>query len=302
MPEDNPHNFGNDYCDHYIHTGVLPQAHIQNIQDPLIGYPKLQRLHKLKAGHNGKHVGKPFGRAVSSDKIAEELTAWTNESRGLSFDVIMIGACVDRPPSYSTLVELPIHKLTPRPSILFLWVPGPDLELGRQMMEIWGFRRSEDIVYFCTSKSSLHFPKNLATSVDDCVVKSTWHCLMGLKGTLRRSEDTDLINCNIDTDVIVERSSERPNVVPEGIYSLIENFALMNRRLHIIPSDTSLEKPVRPRPGWVIVSPDILLDNFTPERYLESIGKGNTNFRIPIDNEIDNLRPKTPPKMKNNKR
>jgi N6-adenosine-specific RNA methylase IME4 len=292
------HNFGNDYCDHYLRSGVLPQSHIRNIVQPLTGYPKLQRLHELKQTHNRKHAGKAFGRQVAPEDMADELSKWTNHSGNLNFDVVMVNGCLDNYPDYDTLVNLPIQKITPRPSILLLWVPGPALELGRAVLEHWGFRRSEDIVYFVTDSQSLHFPQGAAKSPQDSITKSTWHCLMGLKGTLRRSEDSDLINCNIDTDVILETSSERPNVVPEAIYHTIENFALMNRRIHIIPSYSTFEKPVRPRPGWVIMSPDILLDNFDSQTYTEQAK--SLGYRVPVDHEIDSLRPKTPPKMKRN--
>ncbi|KAA8914784.1 hypothetical protein TRICI_002818 [Trichomonascus ciferrii] len=292
------HNFGNDYCDHYLRSGVLPQSHIRNIVEPLTGYPKLQRLHELKQTHNRKHAGKAFGRRVAPEDMAEELFKWTNQSGNLNFDVVMVNGCLDNYPDYDTLVNLPIQKITPRPSILLLWVPGPALELGRAVLEHWGFRRSEDIVYFVTDRQSLHFPQGPAKSPKDAITKSTWHCLMGLKGTLRRSEDSDLINCNIDTDVILETSAERPNVVPEAIYHTIENFALMNRRIHIIPSYSTFEKPVRPRPGWVIMSPDILLDNFDPQSYTHQAN--SLGYRVPVDPEIDSLRPKTPPKMKRN--
>lgn len=289
-----PHNFENDYCDHYLRTGVLPQVHIRNISNPLTGYPKLQRLHDLKQNHNKKYAGKSFGRKIEPDDMCEELNKWVGQN--VNFDIVMVNGCLDNYPDYDILMRLPIQKLTPRPSIMLLWMPGTKLDFGRQVLEHWGFRRSEDIVYFTTNKQSLHFPHGAASCDEDLITKSTWHCLMGLKGTLRRSEDSDLINCNVDTDVILESDGERPNVVPESIYRIIENFALMNRRLHIIPACSDFEKPVRPRAGWAIMSPDILLDNFSPVDYLNNAKK--IGHRVPVDSEIDNLRPKTPPKMK----
>jgi N6-adenosine-specific RNA methylase IME4 len=295
-PSSTPHNFGNDYNDHYLYTGVLPQSHIMNVLDPLVGYPKLQQLHQLKKAHNNKFACKPFGSRIKPEDMPNRMDTWASE--GINFDVVMINGCLDNVPTYETLISLPVQKITPRPSILLLWVPGPALEKGRKALEHWGFRRSEDIVYFVTDTNSIHFPKGLAASANDCVVKSSWHCLMGLKGTLRRSEDSDLINCNVDTDVILE-IPQRANVVPEQVYDIVENFSLMSRRLHIIPGYSSIDKPVRVRPGWVVVSPDVLLDNFDPSAYMAH--SKTPGFRVPVDSEIDGLRPKTPPRVKSRK-
>jgi N6-adenosine-specific RNA methylase IME4 len=225
--------------------------------------------------------------------MPDKLVRLVNE--GLTFDVIFIGGCLDYEVDGRALSMLPIGQITPRPSVLFLWVSNPMLEQGRQALENWGFRRSEDIVYFTMSQNSLHFPKGLASDPNDCVIKTTWHCLLGLKGTLRRSEDFDLINCNVDTDVIMQSPAERPNIVPEAIYEIIENFCLMSRRVHIIPGRAAISKPVRARPGWVIMSPDILLDNLdSASAYFQA--SLNPSHRIPVDAEIDALRPRTPPR------
>lgn len=215
-------------------------------------------------------------------------------SDGLSFDVVLVGGCLDYGIDGNTLLSLPIGQITPRPSVLFLWVSSPMLDQGRRALERWGFRRSEDIVYFTMGQGSRHFPRGLAVDSRDCVVKTTWHCLLGLKGTLRRSEDYDLINCNVDTDVIMESPYEHANVVPEAIYELIENFCLMTRRIHIVPGHAPLSKPVRPRPGWVTMSPDVFLDNLdSASTYFDETK--TPGHRIPVDRDIDLLRPRTPP-------
>jgi len=60
------------------------------------------------------------------------------------------------------------------------------------------------------------------------------HCLVGIRGTVRRSNDGHFIHANCDTDVIV--SEEFPvgdDSRPEEIYHLIENFCLGRRRLEL---------------------------------------------------------------------
>lgn len=276
-------NFGNDYNLYYHFTGKLPQTHVLNTENPFAGYPKLTRLHELKAKHNAKHAHAPMGECCSLKDLPEKLAGWAADD--IQFDVVMIGGCISPTPSLEALKAIPISAITPRPSIMFLWVPTSRLDDGRKALEHWGFRRSEDIVYFVASENSLHMPPEAPNQL----LKSTcWHCLMGLKGTLRRSTDTNLINCNVDIDSIIEKANERPNVVPEEIYELIENFCLMGRRVHIVPTPSPLNIPVRLRPGWLVVSPDSLVSNIDPEYF-----QGHP--RVPVDGEIDTLRPKTPP-------
>lgn len=301
-------NFGNDYSDVFLHTQqVLPQSHVQNAAHPLEGYPRLQELHRLKAEQVALSACKRFGSRTPRPQIQAKLDEWVKQ--GLEFDVVMIGGCPGdsnqsgngvRLPTRDELRALPIAKLTPRPSIAFLWVPGSQIDMGRKVMESWGFRRSEDVVFFPASKSSAHYPPRCAT-VDESspipvVQASTWHCIMGLKGTVRRSEDVHLINCNVDTDVIVESPDQVvQGIVPQAIFQLIENFALMNRRVHIVPiSQEHSERPlpVMTRPGWVVVSPDVLLNNFSVKEFTEEIAR--VGKLVSITEEIDKLRPKSP--------
>lgn len=284
-------NFGNDYNDHFVHTGIFPQTHIQNAADPLIGYPRLQTLHELKAEHTLKYACAQYSSRLSLDTMADTLQHWAAVD-GLQFDVVLVGGCY-KASSYESLLSLPIFKLTPRPSLAFILVPSHGLEDGRRALEAWGFRRSENISYLTLSKDSIFFPHQDSNSV---LISSTWHCLMGLKGTLRRSDDNDLINCNVNTDCIIEPSEETPQIIPHQFYSIIENFSLMSRRIHIVPGYAPEKLPVLQRPGWVIVSPDAPENNFTPQAYISEMKR--LGARVPVDPVIDSLRPRTPTKAK----
>lgn len=283
-------NFGNDYSNTFVHQNVLPQSWVRNIEHPLEGYPKLAQLHELKRKHFNKHADFPIGIRCQKSEIASEIEKM--HSRGANFDVVMIGGCTSGF-SVPHLKTLNIGSLTPRPSLLFLWVPSDKVAEGRQLMDSWGFRRGEDIIYMLNSLNSVHRPQNGQwIEKNHLFVPTTWHCLMGLKGTLRRSIDNDLINCNIDTDVIIESPSQKVDVVPEQIYNLIENFTSMKRKIFIMPFETCERLPVRPRKGWVTLAPDVFtLGNFNAELY-------RTRTLIPFDGETDKLRPKTPPNQR----
>ncbi|TMS22889.1 N6-adenosine-methyltransferase non-catalytic subunit [Larimichthys crocea] len=59
------------------------------------------------------------------------------------------------------------------------------------------------------------------------------HCLMGIKGTVRRSTDGDFIHANVDIDLIITEEPEMGNVEkPVEIFHIIEHFCLGRRRLH----------------------------------------------------------------------
>lgn len=293
-------NFGNDYSSYYVNSKVLPQKFVQNIESPHMGYPRLQKLHELKNEHTAAFSASPVSIRVPSSAIPSFLD--TLGSSGARFDVIMIHGCLDYFP-LEHLARLKIDKISAKPSLVFLWCPNSEIGNARGLLEKWGFRNAEDITYLVSSQSSPHAPKERRfgypgnpSSKQNLFKHSTWHCLMGLRGTLRRSTDIDLIHCNVDTDVIIEKTSrsapKQTNVVPNEIYDVIENFTSMGRKIHIVATESTEQLPVRPRPGWVVVSPDAF-----------QIGKLEpTNYRfrttLPFVDELENLRPRTPQSMR----
>ncbi len=57
------------------------------------------------------------------------------------------------------------------------------------------------------------------------------HCLVGLRGDVRRASDSFFINANIDTDVIVAEEPDFGGVEkPDEIYQIIERFCLGRKR------------------------------------------------------------------------
>jgi mRNA m6A methyltransferase non-catalytic subunit len=53
------------------------------------------------------------------------------------------------------------------------------------------------------------------------------HCLMGVRGNVRRSTDGHIIHANVDTDVIISEEPDYGSTAkPEEIYAIIEHFSL----------------------------------------------------------------------------
>lgn len=70
-----------------------------------------------------------------------------------------------------------------------------------QCLKKWGFRRCEDICWIKTNKNN---PGNTKYLEPDAIFQHTKeHCLMGIKGTVRRSTDGDFIHANVDIDLII---------------------------------------------------------------------------------------------------
>lgn len=293
-------NFGNDYSSYYVNSKVLPQNFVQNIDSPQMGYPRLQKLHELKREHTAAFSALPVSVRVPSVSIPEYVDKLGDS--GARFDVVMVHGCLDYFP-LQQLANLRIDKISSKPSLVFLWCPNAEIGNARWLLEKWGFRNAEDITYLVSSQSSAHAPKEYRfgypgnpCSKQNLFKHSTWHCLMGLRGTLRRSTDIDLIHCNVDTDVIIEKANgslpKRTNIVPNEIYDLVENFTSMGRKIHIVASESTEQLPVRPRPGWVVVSPNAFqMGKLEPQNY---------RFRsiLPFVDELENLRPRTPQSMK----
>ncbi|QPG76059.1 hypothetical protein FOA43_003445 [Brettanomyces nanus] len=288
--------YKNDYSNHYIHSGVLPVGYIRNAKQQVDGYPKLQKLYRLKDQQVRKYATLPFGARVKTEDLIPTLNSWVYDYH-LQFDVIMIGALSENQLLYPVVSQLPIDKLCAKPGFLFIWASTQKIsELSRLLSDTnsWArrFRRSEELIFVPIDKNSPYYPGDANIPEKQVLEEIQWHCWMCITGTVRRSTDRELIHCNINTDLAIENEDTDNSCVPSQIYKVAENFSNSTRRLHIIPAATGLNHPVKVRPGWVILSPDVILDNFDPIRYQKELGK--VGLRVPLDSDIEQLRPKTP--------
>lgn len=119
------------------------------------------------------------------------------------------------------------------------------------------------------------------------------HCLMGIKGTVRRSTDGDFIHANVDLDIIISEEAEYGSTdKPEEIFKIIEHFCLGRRRLHIFGNDHTV------RPGWVTVGPDLTSSNYSSEQYHSYFSSSPEENFVGSTDLIEQLRPKSPPASK----
>jgi hypothetical protein len=113
---------------------------------------------------------------------------------------------------------------------------------------------------------------------------------MGIKGTVKRSSDTNFIHTNIDIDLIIsEEPDEGIADKPEEIFHIIEHFCLGKRRLYLFGRNNTI------RQGWLTIGPDISETNFNRDVF-KSLFDLNQNANLTGSTErIEMLRPKTPP-------
>ncbi|KAK4701243.1 mRNA m6A methyltransferase non-catalytic subunit, partial [Phenoliferia sp. Uapishka_3] len=262
----------NDYSTHYVQSGSRPQNHLRGAdvtnrfsecvfdsgahpymrssqQSTPCRYPKLSSLLNLKHSQLSSHHHSIPPTHLETSVSPSTLTDLLSPNR---FDVILITPPKDV--GFEELKAFDMGRVAATPGFVWLWVgsgqkgDGVGLEKGRELISAWGYRRCEDIVWLKTNKRA---PANdLITESSGVFTPTVEHCLMGIRGTVRRSNDPWFVHCNVDTDVLVwEGDTDDKDLKPPELQSLIENFCLGTRRLHLFGSPHSLRR------GWVTVGP-----------------------------------------------
>ncbi|KAL6645507.1 hypothetical protein ACP70R_017115 [Stipagrostis hirtigluma subsp. patula] len=304
----------NDYSQNFVDTGMRPQNFIRELDLTSVAedYPKLRELIQRKDEIVANSASPPM--YYKCDLREHVLSP---EFFGTKFDVILIDPpweeYTHRAPgitdhieywSAEEIMDLKIEAIADTPSFVFLWVgDGIGLEQGRQCLKKWGFRRCEDVCWIKTNKQNA--TPSLRHDSHTLLQHSKEHCLMGIKGTVRRSTDGHIIHANIDTDIIIaEEPSDGSTKKPEDMYRIIEHFALGRRRLELFGEDHNI------RPGWLTLGKGLSYSNFNKEAYIKNfadkdgrvwMGGGGRNpppeapHLVVTTPEIESLRPKSPP-------
>ena len=76
--------------------------------------------------------------------------------------------------------------------VIFLWVTGRAMELGRECLDIWGYRFVQELLWVKTNQ----LQRIIRTGrTGHWINHSKEHCLVGIKGSPQ-------INSNLDCDVV----------------------------------------------------------------------------------------------------
>jgi len=206
------------------------------------------------------------------------------------------------PWSFEEIANLRIDLLADQCCFLFLWVGSSEgLDRGRALLKKWNFRRCEDIVWIKTNRHN--FNRRFVNDKDTLLVHTKEHCLVGIKGAVKRGVDGHFIHANIDTDVIV--SEEPPfgsNEKPQELYRIIERFCLGRKRIELFGEDHNI------RPGWLTLGKGLSSSNLDIDAY-NTFFEGELCYPevqgfqggryVGCTQEIESLRPRSPSRNNN---
>ncbi|KAF6039968.1 hypothetical protein EB796_001728 [Bugula neritina] len=272
---DNPHN---DYCQHFIDTGERPQNFIRDVglANRFEEYPKLRELIRLKDELVQRTATPPMYQ--NCDMQTYDLTALQNQ-----FDVILIEPPLQEYQASNGLVL----KIASHRAFLWIWCGCEGLDEARECLRKWGFRRCEDICWIKTNHKCPGQNKNIGP--EQVFQRTKEHCLMGIKGTVRRSTDGDFIHANVDIDLIIsEEPAYGSKEKPVELFHMIEHFCLGRRRLHIFGRDSTI------RNGWLTIGPEVTTSNFDADLFRSYFNR-DPGPTTGCTDEIEVLRPKSPP-------
>lgn len=122
--------------------------------------------------------------------------------------------------------------------ILFLWVTGRALDVGRQCLSKWGYSNVEEVIWSKTNQLG----RIICTGrTGHWLNHSKEHCLIGVKGNI------DWMITGIDLDVIVSSTRDKSHK-PDELYSIIERLVGPTaRKLELFGREHNI------RPGWVTI-------------------------------------------------
>ncbi|TFK27045.1 m6a methyltransferase [Coprinopsis marcescibilis] len=157
---------------------------------------------------------------------------------------------------YGTMTDdemraMPIPALQDE-GMLFLWVTGRAMEVGRECLRVWGYTRVDEVVWVKTNQ----LQRVIRTGRTGHWLNHTKeHMLVGIKNpppathTSSTGETPTLkfpswINRGLDTDVIVSEVRETSRK-PDEVYNMIDRICPGGRKVEIFGRKHNV------RPGWI---------------------------------------------------
>ncbi|CAH1990985.1 unnamed protein product [Acanthoscelides obtectus] len=139
--------------------------------------------------------------------------------------------------------------------LIFLWVTGRAMELGRECLKLWGYDRVDEIIWVKTNQ----LQRIIRTGrTGHWLNHGKEHCLVGMKGNPAN------LNRGLDSDVIVAEVRATSHK-PDEIYGMIERLSPGTRKIELFG------RPHNIQPNWItlgnqvdgirLVDPD-LIENF----------------------------------------
>lgn len=136
--------------------------------------------------------------------------------------------------------QLPVPTLQEE-GLIFLWVTGRAMELGRECLKLWGYERVDEIIWVKTNQ----LQRIIRTGrTGHWLNHGKEHCLVGLKRKSDGSDCSYTFNKGLDCDVIVAEVRATSHK-PDEIYGIIERLSPGTRKLELFG------RPHNVQPNWV---------------------------------------------------
>lgn len=119
--------------------------------------------------------------------------------------------------------------------LIFLWVTGRAMELGRECLKLWGYERVDEIIWVKTNQ----LQRIIRTGrTGHWLNHGKEHCLVGMKGNPKN------LNRGLDCDVIVAEVRATSHK-PDEIYGMIERLSPGTRKIELFG------RPHNVQPNWI---------------------------------------------------
>ncbi|XP_073847261.1 methyltransferase like 3 [Musca autumnalis] len=119
--------------------------------------------------------------------------------------------------------------------LIFLWVTGRAMELGRECLTLWGYERVDELIWVKTNQ----LQRIIRTGrTGHWLNHGKEHCLVGMKGNPKN------LNRGLDGDVIVAEVRATSHK-PDEIYGIIERLSPGSRKIELFG------RPHNVQPNWI---------------------------------------------------
>ncbi|ESO83051.1 hypothetical protein LOTGIDRAFT_134083 [Lottia gigantea] len=165
------------------------------------------------------------------------------------FDMTTIGKCaiVMADPPWDIHMELPYGTMSDDEmrrldvpglqdeGFIFLWVTGRAMELGRECLELWGYKRIDELIWVKTNQ----LQRIIRTGrTGHWLNHGKEHCLVGVKGNPKGA------NKGLDCDILVAEVRATSHK-PDEIYGIIERLSPGTRKVELFG------RPHNVQPNWI---------------------------------------------------
>lgn len=121
--------------------------------------------------------------------------------------------------------------------LIFLWVTGRAMELGRECLTLWGYERVDELIWVKTNQ----LQRIIRTGrTGHWLNHGKEHCLVGMKGKPKN------LNRGLDCDVIVAEVRATSHK-PDEVYGIIERLSPGTRKIELFGRQHNVQ------PNWITI-------------------------------------------------